>query len=57
MIIFRSVDPALLLLAIGIFVVILVLMAFRWQILLVSRNHSPGYWKLLMFYFIEVFFQ
>ena len=53
---FRSVDPTLLLLAIGIFVVILVLMAFRWQILLVSQNHSPGYWKLLMFYFIGYFF-
>lgn len=53
---FRSVDPALLLLAIGIFVVILVLMAFRWQILLVSQNHSPGYWKLLMFYYIGYFF-
>lgn len=52
---FRSVSPIYLLLAIGIFFVILLLMALRWQLLLNSQQHSPGYWRLLMFYFIGYF--
>jgi hypothetical protein len=51
----RSVSPIYLLVAIGIFFTILLLMTMRWQLLLSSQNHSPGYWQLLMFYFIGYF--
>lgn len=53
---FRDVDAGLLWLAIFIFIAIVSLMAVRWDILLRSQQHSPGYTKLLIFYFIGYFF-
>ncbi len=52
----RGVDTGLLGVAILIFLAIVALMAVRWNILLRSQRHSPGYFKLLIFYFIGYFF-
>lgn len=43
-------------LAIIIFLVALLFFTLRWQVLLKQADLSPGYWHLLVFYFIGYFF-
>jgi len=53
---FRNVDLGYVGIAMVIFVVIVALMAVRWHVLLASQKKSPGYPRLLTFYFIGFFF-
>ncbi len=53
---FRNVDVSYLVVAGAIFVLIVAMMAGRWHVLLISQKKSPGYPKLLIFYFIGFFF-
>lgn len=53
---FRNVNVSYLGVAMAIFVLIVALMAVRWHILLTNQKKSPGYLRLLIFYFIGFFF-
>ncbi len=53
---FRHVNVGYMGVAMAIFVLIVALMTVRWHILLTNQKKSPGYLRLLIFYFIGFFF-